>query len=55
MADTGDFNSIEKYRPEDATTNPTLILQAAKLPQYEGLILGAIKVLTKVYPLESQG
>eukprot|EP00831_Metopus_contortus_P085087 TRINITY_DN9809_c0_g1_i8.p2 TRINITY_DN9809_c0_g1~~TRINITY_DN9809_c0_g1_i8.p2 ORF type:complete len:110 (-),score=32.69 TRINITY_DN9809_c0_g1_i8:58-387(-) len=39
VADTGDFNSIEKFKPQDATTNPTLILQAAKLPQYEEIII----------------
>ena len=44
VADTGDFTSIERYKPEDATTNPTLILQAAKLPQYAELIAGAVKV-----------
>ena len=27
VADTGDFNSIEKYKPTDATTNPSLLLQ----------------------------
>ena len=32
VADTGDFNLIEKYQPEDSTTNPTLILQVSKKP-----------------------
>jgi transaldolase len=32
VADTGDFNLIEKYHPEDSTTNPSLILQVAKKP-----------------------
>ena len=45
VADTGDFTSIEKYKPEDATTNPTLILQAAKLPKYDDLIMKAIMVI----------
>jgi transaldolase len=44
VADTGDINSIEKYKPEDATTNPSLILQAAKMPQYKDLLANAIKV-----------
>jgi len=38
VADTGDFNSIEKYKPTDATTNPSLLLQAAKMPQYQDLV-----------------
>jgi transaldolase len=48
VADTGDFTSIEKYKPEDATTNPTLILQAAKLPKYEDLIMSAIMVILNI-------
>jgi transaldolase len=44
VADTGDINSIEKYKPEDATTNPSLILAAAKMPQYKDLLANAIKV-----------
>ena len=43
VADTGDFNAIEKYQPRDATTNPSLILKAAKDPQYKTLIDDAIK------------
>lgn len=38
VADTGDFNSMRAYSPRDATTNPTLILKAASLPQYRGLL-----------------
>lgn len=38
VADTGDFNQLEKYKPEDATTNPSLILQAAQLPEFANLI-----------------
>lgn len=44
VADTGDIASIEKFKPDDATTNPSLILQAAKMPQYEELLTNAIKV-----------
>ena len=43
VADTGDFNAIEKYQPRDATTNPSLILKAAKDTQYKNLIDDAIK------------
>ncbi|OXA52878.1 Transaldolase [Folsomia candida] len=38
VADTGDFEAIKKYKPTDATTNPSLILAAAKMPQYQKLI-----------------
>jgi len=38
VADTGDFERIHAYQPKDATTNPTLILRAAKLPTYQHLI-----------------
>ena len=42
VADSGDVDSIKALNPVDATTNPSLILQAAKLPQYKGLIDDAI-------------
>jgi len=42
VADTGDFESIKKYKPTDATTNPSLILAATKMPQYKKLIDEAI-------------
>ena len=32
VADTGDFEAISQYSPEDATTNPSLILKAAQMP-----------------------
>jgi transaldolase len=34
VADTGDFGSIRKYQPRDATTNPSLLLKAAQMPEY---------------------
>ena len=37
VADTGDFGSIEKYQPRDATTNPSLLLKAAIMPEYSSL------------------
>ncbi|KAM6979532.1 transaldolase [Aplochiton taeniatus] len=43
VADTGDFNAIEEYKPQDATTNPSLILAAAKMPAYQHLLDQAIK------------
>ena len=42
VADTGDIDAIRQYKPEDATTNPSLILSAAALPQYAALIDEAI-------------
>lgn len=42
VADTGDFESMRIYRPQDATTNPSLILQAAAKPEYRHLVERAI-------------
>jgi transaldolase len=38
VADTGEFESIVKYKPQDSTTNPSLIMAAAKMPAYGALI-----------------
>jgi transaldolase len=38
VADTGDFESIAEYRPQDATTNPSLIYQVAQKPHYQHLV-----------------
>jgi transaldolase len=42
VADTGDIDSIAAYKPQDATTNPSLILAAAQMPQYQPLVEEAI-------------
>ncbi|SUO92499.1 transaldolase [Suttonella indologenes] len=42
VADTGDIEAIKQYQPQDATTNPSLILSAAALPQYAALIDEAV-------------
>ncbi|QIR15213.1 transaldolase [Shewanella aestuarii] len=42
VADTGDIEAIKRYQPEDATTNPSLILKAAQIPEYSSLIDNAI-------------
>jgi len=42
VADTGDFEAIAKFQPRDATTNPSLILAAAKMPQYQSVVDEAI-------------
>lgn len=38
VADTGDIQAIEKYKPQDATTNPSLITAAAQMPQYQKIV-----------------
>ena len=41
VADTGDINAIREYKPLDATTNPSLLLKAAVLPEYKDLVAQA--------------
>jgi transaldolase len=43
VADTGDIESLAKYRPQDATTNPSLLLKAAQMPKYKHLLEEAIR------------
>ncbi|EKO3565281.1 transaldolase [Vibrio metschnikovii] len=43
VADTGEIDAIKKYQPEDATTNPSLILKAAQIAEYAPLIDAAIE------------
>src|SRR5947209_17715737 len=42
VADTGDFETMRAFKPQDATTNPSLILAAAQKPQYAALLEKAI-------------
>src|SRR3989338_10163755 len=42
VADTGDIEAIRHHQPQDATTNPSLLLKAATLPEYVPLIADAI-------------
>jgi transaldolase len=42
VADTGDFESIKKFKPRDATTNPSLIAAAAAMPQYKSVVDAAL-------------
>ena len=42
VADTGDIDAIHHHQPQDATTNPSLLLKAATLPEYVPLIADAI-------------
>lgn len=43
VADTGDLQAIEKFKPQDATTNPSLITAAAQMPQYQGIVDDTLK------------
>ncbi len=43
VADTGDIEAIKQYQPEDATTNPSLILKAAQIAEYAALIDASIE------------
>jgi transaldolase len=43
VADTGDFEAMEKFRPTDATTNPSLITAASQMPQYQELVDSVLK------------
>jgi transaldolase len=42
VADTGDIEAMEKFRPQDATTNPSLITAAAQMPQYQEIVDGVL-------------
>lgn len=43
VADTGDFNLLAAYKPQDSTTNPSLVYAAAQLPAYKSLVDDAVK------------
>jgi len=43
VADTGDFESIKQYQPQDATTNPSLILKAAMQDEYQHIVDEAVE------------
>ena len=42
VADTGDIESIEQFKPRDSTTNPSLIAAAAEMPQYKEIVDGTL-------------
>lgn len=44
VADTGDIEAIRKHKPRDATTNPSLIYQAAQMPQYREFVEKAVSL-----------
>ena len=43
VSDTGDFNAIKEFKPQDATTNPSLIATAAQMPEYSDIVDGTLK------------
>jgi transaldolase len=43
VSDTGDFNAIKEFKPQDATTNPSLIAAAAQMPEYSDIVDGTLK------------
>src|SRR5437764_6597852 len=47
VADTGDINSIHQFRPQDSTTNPSLIATAAEKPEYAPIVDGVLKQARK--------
>ena len=52
VADTGDFQSMKVFAPRDATTNPSLILKAAAMPEYAALLDKAIAESPKTASLD---
>jgi len=48
VADTGDIDAIAKLKPQDATTNPSLLYQAAQKPQYQHLVDSALAEAVRV-------
>src|SRR5271168_4688188 len=47
VADTGDIQSIEQFKPRDATTNPSLITAAAEMPRYKEIVDGTLLAARK--------
>jgi transaldolase len=43
VADTGDINSIERFKPQDTTTNPSLLAAAAEMPAYADIVDGSLQ------------
>lgn len=48
VADTGDIEAIARHRPQDATTNPSLLFQAAQMPAYRHLVEEATEVASEL-------
>src|SRR5580658_10672143 len=50
VSDTGDINAIKAYKPTDATTNPSLIAAAAKMPEYASIVDGVLQKAREANP-----
>lgn len=50
VADTGDIDSIAQFKPQDATTNPSLIKAAAEMPAYNDIVNGALSWAQAQHP-----
>src|SRR5258708_37450348 len=48
VADTGDIEAIAKHRPQDATTNPSLLYRAAQMPTYRHLVKEAAELASEL-------
>ena len=47
VSDSGDFNAIQQFRPQDATTNPSLIAAASEMPAYQPIVDDVLKAVRK--------
>jgi len=47
VSDTGDFHAIQQFRPQDATTNPSLIAAAAEKPEYQSVVDDVLRQVRK--------
>ena len=55
VADTGDIEALRQFRPQDATTNPSLLLKAAQQPQYRPLVEAALADADRAHPRQGAG
>ncbi len=55
VADTGDIQAMENFRPQDATTNPSLITAAAQLPQYQPIVDAVLRDARQQLGAEATG
>lgn len=54
VADTGDFTAMRAYQPRDATTNPSLLLKAATMPEYSALVDQVVQDARRLAPTASE-
>jgi transaldolase len=55
VADSGDLEAMRQYRPQDATTNPSLLLKAAQQPQYRPLVEAALADAERAHLRQGSG